>query len=297
MAGWKFFTSEGKLKTTGATGPAGTAGTTLHSGLTDVTADQHHAQAHSGADHTDPGTPTTQAFGDAAAAGTGTNPPAADDHKHGMPANPVTAHEAAGDPHPGYLTAAEGNAAYEATGAVSTHAAAGDPHTGYRLESADHTHATTGLQGGTVAHSDLTGLTTGDPHTQYALDSDLTTHAGAADPHTGYRLESADHTHATTGLQGGTVAHSALTGIGADDHHARQHSSTSTLDHTFPGGTTTFLRADGTYAAPTAAAADPSYSPGSFTVVTETGRYIPKLQMTTTQRATLEGTGRLIING
>ena len=34
------------------------------------------------------------------------------DHTHGSPTNPVTAHEAAGDPHPGYLTAAEGNALY-----------------------------------------------------------------------------------------------------------------------------------------------------------------------------------------
>ena len=35
----------------------------------------------------------------------------------------ITAHEAAGDPHPQYLTAAEGNAAYEAAGAVAAHAA------------------------------------------------------------------------------------------------------------------------------------------------------------------------------
>lgn len=62
----------------------------------------------------------------------------------------------------------------------------------------------------------------------------------------------------------------------------------------YPGGTTTFLRADGTFAAPTAAAADPSYSPGSFTVVTETQRFAPhRLQMTTSQRITIEGTGRL----
>lgn len=40
----------------------------------------------------------------------------------------------------------------------------------------------------------------------------LTTHAGAADPHTGYRLETADHNHSSTGLQGGTVAYSAITG-------------------------------------------------------------------------------------
>lgn len=60
------------------------------------------------------------------------------------------------------------------------------------------------------------------------------------------------------------------------------------------GGTSNFLRADGTFAAPTAAAADLSYSPGSFTVVTETQRIGPRrLQMTTTQRITVEGTGRL----
>jgi hypothetical protein len=63
------------------------------------------------------------------------------------------------------------------------------------------------------------------------------------------------------------------------------------------GGTTTFLRADGTFAAPTAAAADPSYSPGSFTVATETGRDHPlHLKFTTTQRATLAGTGRLSLH-
>ena len=76
------------------------------------------------------------------------------------------------------------------------------PQTSYRLEADDHTHATTGLQGGTVAHSVLTGLTSGDPHTQY-------------------RLESEDHTHATTGLQGGTVAHSALTGLTTGDDHTQ----------------------------------------------------------------------------
>lgn len=37
--------------------------------------------------------------------------------------------------------------------AVTTHEAAGDPHTGYRLESADHTHATTGLQAGQLAQA------------------------------------------------------------------------------------------------------------------------------------------------
>ena len=80
------------------------------------------------------------------------------------------------------------------------HVAAADPHTGYRLESADHTHATSGLQAGTVAHSALTGLTAGDDHTQY-------------------RLESADHSHVSTGLQAGQLDHGlALTGLSDDDH-------------------------------------------------------------------------------
>jgi len=49
------------------------------------------------------------------------------------------------------------------------HVAAADPHTGYRLESADHTHQTTGLQAGKLDHGlALDGLTD-DDHTQYIL--------------------------------------------------------------------------------------------------------------------------------
>jgi len=47
----------------------------------------------------------------------------------------VAAHEAAVDPHPVYLTAAEGNAAYEVVGAVAAHVALADPHTQYQKES------------------------------------------------------------------------------------------------------------------------------------------------------------------
>jgi len=39
------------------------------------------------------------------------------------------------------------------------------------------------------------------------LQADNEAHVAAADPHTGYRLESADHSHASTGAQGGTLAH------------------------------------------------------------------------------------------
>lgn len=47
-------------------------------------------------------TPSTQAFGDAAAVGTG-DTFTRGDHKHAMPADPVTAHVAAADPHTGYV--------------------------------------------------------------------------------------------------------------------------------------------------------------------------------------------------
>jgi hypothetical protein len=71
------------------------------------------------------------------------------------------------------------------------HEAAADPHTGYRLESADHSHQTTGLQAGQLDHGlSLTGLTDDD--------------------HTQYRLESVDHTHQSTGAQAGTLALAAF---------------------------------------------------------------------------------------
>jgi hypothetical protein len=54
-------------------------------------------------------------------------------------------------------------------------------------------------------------------------------------------------THDTLGLATQTEldTHGALT-----THHTRAHTVTATADHTFPGGTTTFLRADGTFATP-----------------------------------------------
>jgi hypothetical protein len=69
--------------------------------------------------------PTTAAFGDAAAAGADLTKAAPVLHKHGMPANPITAHEAAGDPHLQYALDSD----------LTTHAAAADPHAGYQKES------------------------------------------------------------------------------------------------------------------------------------------------------------------
>ena len=72
------------------------------------------------------------------------------------------------------------------------------------------------------------------------------------------------------------------------------------LSHqSFPGGTTTFLRADNTFASVIASVGDPnpqSYTPGSFTV--DTGKYVilsKRLQLTGAQRATIAGTARMRI--
>ena len=137
---------------------------------------------------------------------------------------------------------------------LTTHAGAADPHTGYRLESV------------AIAAADVAA----DVATQAELDA----HAAAADPHTGYRLESADHTHATTGLQAGQIAHSALTGLTTGDDHTQYQKESEKAaasgyaslgaDSLVPQdqlGTgvqdgTKFLRDDGTWQAPTAAHPD-----------------------------------------
>lgn len=60
-----------------------------------------------------------------------------------------------------------------------------------------------------------------------------------------------------------------------------------------------FIRDDGVLAVPAGGGggSDPSYTPGSFTVATGTGRLIIKrMQLVTTDRATVAGTARLRIS-
>jgi hypothetical protein len=64
-----------------------------------------------------------------------------------------------------------------------------------------------------------------------------------------------DESELTHNLLGGRSAsgahpHSALSGIGPDDHHTKLHTVTDTAHHTFPGNSTVFLRGDGTWATP-----------------------------------------------
>lgn len=60
----------------------------------------------------------------------------------------------------------------------------------------------------------------------------------------------------------------------------------------YPGGTTNFLREDGTFAAPTSTPADPSFAPGTITIATGKFRvHIRRLILTGSQRLTIAGTG------
>lgn len=124
----------------------------------------------------------------------------------------VAAHAGAADPHPGYLTAAEGNAAYDAIGAASAaqaaaeataagalgaHVAAGDPHPAYLLESAAATVATTG------AYADLSGK----PTLGTAAAAATTDFAPAAQGVTN------GNSHSHDGGDGAQIAYSSLSGL------------------------------------------------------------------------------------
>lgn len=103
-----------------------------------------------------------------------------------------------------------------------------------------------------------------------------------------------------------TATQTALDGKSATGHthaqlHDRQHSITETADHTFPGGTTTFLRADGTFQSVTASIAAPftgNQAPGDFTIADgQFGLHGDTLALSASQTATIEGSGSLIISG
>lgn len=65
-----------------------------------------------------------------------------------------------GSSHASIQAAAEATAAAE----LATHVAAADPHTGYRLESADHSHASTGLEAGQLDAANTHGSASPDTH-------------------------------------------------------------------------------------------------------------------------------------
>jgi hypothetical protein len=94
---------------------------------------------------------------------------------------------------------------------LASHAAAADPHTGYRLEADDHSHASTGLQGGTVAYSAITGT----PAAERAASSTTPAAVGTAAVGVGTTDARADHVHATSAGTPSTQAFGDAAAIGA----------------------------------------------------------------------------------
>lgn len=125
----------------------------------------------------------------------------------------VAAHVAAPDPHPGYLTQAEGDSRYrqsataltdgdipagiardsEVASAISTHVAAADPHPGYLTQA----------EGDGRYRQSATALSDSDIPAGIARDSEVAAaigaHEAAADPHPGY-LTAAEANAAYVGL-------------------------------------------------------------------------------------------------
>ena len=154
-----------------------------------------------------------------------------------------------------YIDAVNVNAAIgaEPAGTTAAHAAAADPHTGYQKES--EKGAASGYASlDATTKVPLAQLPTGTTSATVALGDAPTAavvaHAGLADPHAGYRLESADHTHATTGLQGGQIAYSSLTGPPAIPAAGSTPSTQAFGDAAAGGAATTWSKNDHKHAMP-----------------------------------------------
>lgn len=166
--------------------------------------DTHAAGPHGGAiDWGEVGDVATSTFGDVAAAGT-VDEAARADHRHAREANPVTAHEAAGNPHPGYLTPTEGDAAYSALG----HGHSLDfGEVGDISASAPGDTAAAGASG-EVADAAHRHAREAAPTTDWGETGDITTAAYSDAPAAGTldEVARADHRHGMPGAGAGAPA-------------------------------------------------------------------------------------------
>lgn len=154
---------------------------------------------------------------------------------------------------------------YEASGAVATHEAALDPHPTY--------------------------LTSAEGNVAYEASGAVTTHAGLADPHPGY-LTPAEGSAAYDAI--GAAAAAQAASQPADSDLTAIAALTTTA---FGRGLLALADAAALAANHTHSGASTAYAPGSFTVAT--GNYaqmVKRLQLTSTQRSTLQGTARLRID-
>jgi hypothetical protein len=182
------------------------------------------------------------------------------DHTHGSPTDPVTAHVVAGDPHTQYQKESEKDAASGYAGLSAASKLAGTQQT-------YGTGVNTACQGNDARLSDARTPT-----------AHATSHQNAG---------------------GDEISVAGLSGLLADDQTPLAH-NILTAHNGFPGGGTTFLRDDGAFAAAGGAGTDPpegSYAPGSYTIATGKFRTaVKRQQWTTTQRLTIQGTGRLSLS-
>lgn len=139
---------------------------------------------------------------------------------------------------------------------ASQHASGGsDPVTLSSIGAAAATHASQHASGGAdpVSPESIGAATSSHTHSQLhdryhditAVDHSTTASSGKfVKTGAGGAIVVADHglTYTDVGAAAASHTHSQL--------HDRQHAVVSTDDHTFPGGTSNFLRADGTWATP-----------------------------------------------
>lgn len=242
--------------------------------------------------------PSTLSFGMTPDPGATLNKASPVAHEHGMPADPVPPHEAAGDPHPVYATDT----------ALTTHEGAADPHVGYQKESekgAVNGYASLDA-GGTVPDAQIPAAIARDTE----VTSAITTHEGAGDPHPGYALDS--HSMASHSDDGALAVKNTV-GTGDIDNDAVTYAKIQNVTDARLLGRSAGSSGDvqeitvgsglslsgGALSATGGAGTDPpegSYAPGSYTIATEKFRNaVKRQQFTTTQRLTIQGTGRLSI--
>lgn len=97
-------------------------------------------------------------------------------------------------------------------------------------------------------HRPRTPSTTAGQATEIA-DGAIAAHLAESDPHTQYATDAAFNDHSARHENGGAdeISVTGLSGVLADAQTPAAHAITS---HTFPGGTTDFLREDGSFAVP-----------------------------------------------
>lgn len=203
----------------------------------------------------------------------------------------------------------------EVATAVSDHAAAADPHTGYQKESEKNAASGyAGLDGSTkLAGAQQTYGTLVDTACQ-GNDARLSDARTPLAHKTSHQDGGSDElsvvglsglladgqtplAHKTSHQSGGSDA-IKLDDLAAPDDNTDLNASLTAhgLLQKLPGGTTTFLRADGSFAAPPAGSGITTYATGTQT--TATGNFlllVKRMSLTTTQRYTGQGTARLRI--